>query len=359
MQPAKMEVPTMAGTTAKTITTPRLTTRVLFSGPENGIPVLFVHGNNSSATCGEEVMLALPAGYRGIAHDQRGYGAAELDKKVDGTRGMGDLADDAFVLMDTLGIDRFHVIGHSLGGAVVWRMMMDQPERLLTVTLAAPGSPYGFGGSKGPNGQLCNPDGAGSGGGIVNPAYTQAIAAGDRGTSNPQASPRVVMNSFFWKPPFKPAREEEILSALLSQHIGEQDYPGDYVASPNWPGMAPGKWGIANALSPLYAGDVSKLTRIERKPPVLWIRGADDQIVSDTSLFDFGTLGKMGIVPGWPGEDVYPSQPMVGQTRAVLEQYAAAGGSFKEVVFENCGHTPYVEKPEEFNRLFHEHVSRA
>ena len=71
-------------------------------------------------------------------------------------------------------------------------------------------------------------------------------------------------------------------------------------------------------------------------------------IVSDSSFFDFGTLGKLGYVPGWPGEEIYPPQPMVGQTRSLLEKYAAQGGSFEEVVIADTGHTPYVEKPEEF-----------
>jgi pimeloyl-ACP methyl ester carboxylesterase len=75
-------------------------------------------------------------------------------------------------------------------------------------------------------------------------------------------------------------------------------------------------------------------------------------IVSDTSFFDMGYLGKLGYVPGWPGEEVYPPQPMVGQTRYVLEQYTANGGSFEEVVITDAGHTPYVEKPEEFMSHF-------
>ena len=43
-----MTVPTLPGITAKTVTTDRLTTRVLFAGPDDGIPVLFIHGNFSS-----------------------------------------------------------------------------------------------------------------------------------------------------------------------------------------------------------------------------------------------------------------------------------------------------------------------
>jgi len=346
----------MPGITVNNITSARLTTRVLFSGADDGFPVLFLHGNASSATYWEETMLALPATYRAVAPDQRGYGDADRDKKIDATRGMGDLADDAFALLDALGIRRAHVVGHSMGGSVIWRMLTDAPERLISVTLAAPGSPYGFGGSKGADGQMCAPDGAGSGGGIVNANFTQLMAAGDRSIDNPQAAPRVVMNNFYWKPPFKAAREEDLLSSLLSEHVGAQEYPGDSVPSPHWPFVAPGKLGPANALSPLYAGDVMAIARATPKPPVLWVRGADDQIVSDTSLFDMGTLGALGVIPGYPGTDVFPSQPMVSQTRAVLEAYQANGGMFNEIVLPDTGHTPYIEQPQAFNDVFHAHL---
>jgi pimeloyl-ACP methyl ester carboxylesterase len=353
-----MSIPTISGITAKQITSARLSTRVLFSGPDDGQAVLFLHGNASSATYWEETMVALPSGYRGIAPDQRGYGGADRAVKIDATRGMGDLADDAMALLDTLGIEKAHVVGHSMGGSVIWRLLMDYPSRILTVTLACPGSPFGFGGSKGADGQPCYADGAGSGGGIVNAAFTQAIADGDRSADNPQASPRIVMNSFYWKPPFKPAREEELLSSLLSEHIGPQEYPGDSKPSANWPFAAPGIYGPANALSPIYAGDVTRLYHITPKPPILWVRGDQDQIVSDASLFDMGTLGKLGVIPGHPGEDIFPSQPMVSQTRHVLDHYQANGGHYSEVVLTDVGHTPYIEKPEDFNRHFHAHLAQ-
>lgn len=352
-----MPISTLAGITAQTITTPRLTTRILFSGPENGIPVLFIHGNASSATYWEETMLALPAGYRAIAPDQRGYGDADREKKIDATRGLADLSDDAAALLDTLGIKQAHIVGHSLGGSVIWQFLIDHANRVLTVTLAAPGSPYGFGGTKDTDGTPCYADFAGSGGGVVNPQFTQAMANGDRSSDNPQASPRIVMNSFYWKPTFKAAREEELLSSLLSEHVGEKEYPGDLTPSANWPNVAPGVWGPSNALSPKYVGDLSRLYAINPKPNILWVRGDADQIVSDQSLFDMGTLGALGAVPGWPGAEVYPPQPMVGQTRAVLDKYKAAGGQYKEVVLTDVGHTPYLEKPEEFNAAFHAHLA--
>jgi pimeloyl-ACP methyl ester carboxylesterase len=295
-----MAIPTLDGITAQTITSSRLSTRVLFAGPQDGTPVLFIHGNASSATYWEETMLSLPAGYRAIAHDQRGYGGADPTQRIDATRGMGDWSEDIRALLDHLDIDKAHVCGHSLGGSVIWRVLMDFPERILTATLVDPASPFGFGGTKGLDGAPCYDDFAGSGGGVVNPEFPRLIAAGDRSTDNPQASPRVVMNSFYWKPPFIPAREEELLSSLLSEHIGEDAYPGDFVPSENWPNVAPGVLGPINAVSPKYVKKVQHLIDASVKVPVLWVRGSDDQIVGDNSLFDFGTLGALGAVPGWP-----------------------------------------------------------
>ena len=275
------------------------------------------------------------------------------DKVIDATRGMGDWIDDLVVLLDTLGIEKVHLIGHSMGGTVVMGLVSAIPDRVLSGTLVNPGSMFGFGGSKGINGQPCYDDFAGSGGGIVNPDFPKLIAAGDRSSDNSQASPRVVMNSFYWKPPFVPEREEEFLSSLLTEKIGEDKYPGDMVPSENWPNVAPGKFGPINAISPKYVGDsVEKLIATDPKPFLLWIRGEADQIVSDNSLFDFGTLGQLELIPGWPGAEVYPPQPMVSQTRHVLEQYKVAGGDFEEIVMADTAHSPYVEKPQEFMEAF-------
>ena len=340
-------VPTLSGITSKMIDTARIQTYVLFSGPEDGTPVLFIHGNASSNTYWEELMLKLPDGFRGIAPDLRGYGDTE-DKLIDATRGAADWVDDILALLDALEIEKTHLIGHSMGGTLVFNVIATAPGRILSGTVVDPGSPYGFGGSKNIDGKPCYDDFAGSGGGIVNPDFPKLIVAGDRSSDNPQASPRVVMNSFYWKPPFKPEREEDLLSSLLTEKIGEQKYPGDFVPSENWPNVAPGKFGPINALSPKYVGEsVERFVNASTKPNILWVRGDSDMIVSDSSFFDFGTLGKLGYVPGWPGEEVYPPQPMVGQTRHILEQYQAKGGSFEEVVIAETGHSPYIEKPDD------------
>ena len=344
-------VPVLPGIISRMVATSRLHTHLL-SLRETGAPVIFLHGNASSATFWEEIMLALPDGLRGLAPDLRGYGDTE-DKLIDATRGAGDFVDDVLALMDALGIEQAHFAGHSMGGTVVMNLIAAAPQRVLSATLVNPGSPYGFGGSKGIDGAPCYEDCAGSGGGVVNAEFARLIAEGDRSSDNPQASPRVVMNSYYFKPPFTPARAEDLLSSLLTEKIGPQKYPGDFVASANWPNVAPGKWGPINAISPKYVGDsVERFVAAQPKPPVLWVRGDADLIVSDNSFFDLGTLGKLGYVPGWPGEEIYPPQPMVGQTRHVLERYVEQGGAYEEVILADTGHTPFIEKPQEFMAAF-------
>ncbi len=353
-----MTIPTLQSITSRMIDTPRLKMHALLSGPDEATPVLFVHGNASSATFWEETMLALPEGYRGVAPDLRGYGDTE-DKRVDATRGFGDWVDDLLELKEALGITSYHAVGHSLGGALLFSLVAADSKSLLSVTLVNPGSPFGFGGSKDAKGTPTFEDFAGSGGGTVNPEFARLLGGGDRSSDHP-AAPRNVMNSFYWKPPFRPEREEALLSSLLSEKTGPEKYPGDSVTSPNWPGVAPGRYGPVNALSPKYVGStVERFLAVSEKPPVLWIRGSDDQIVSDASMFDFGTLGRLGAVPGWPGAEVFPPQPMLEQTRYVLEAYKEAGGAYREVVMEGAGHTPYVEQPRVFMEHFTSHLAAS
>jgi len=183
------------------------------------------------------------------------------------------------------------------------------------------------------------------------------MAAKERATEDPSA-PRNVMRQFYFKPPFIPAREEDLLSSMLSLRVGENWYPGDSSPCEHWPGAAPGKKGIVNAFSRKYF-DASAIVDIEPKPPILWIRGADDLVVSDSAMWDIAALGAMGFVPGWPGADDCPAQPMLKQIRAVLENYRANGGSYREDVIADAGHCPYIEKPEEFNGAFHAFLGEA
>jgi pimeloyl-ACP methyl ester carboxylesterase len=348
------------GVSSREVSTPRLTTHLLERGPEEGVPVLFVHGNVASSRFFEETLAALPPHYRGLAPDLRGFGRAE-PKPVDATRGMRDLSDDLYDLMNALGHARdqkIHLVGWSLGGGVVMQYAIDYPEEVASLTLSSPIPPYGMGGTKDITGTPCWPDYAGSGGGLVNLDFVRFLEQGlgddPQDPDNP-SSPRNVMNATYFNPPFRVAREREeiLISEILRTKVGDYNYPGDRMPSPNWPKVAPGRWGIVNAFSPKYC-DLGALAEIDPRPDVLWVRGADDRTVSDTSAADFGYLGKLGMVPDWPGEEVYPPQPMVSQIRALLDEYAKGGGTYREEVFADCGHTPHIERPEDFGRVLTE-----
>ncbi|WP_113704550.1 alpha/beta fold hydrolase [Nonomuraea lactucae] len=329
------------------VTTPRLTQHVATVEGRTGEPVLFVHGNVSSSAFWLDTMAALPVGYRPLAVDLRGFGESD-PAPVDATRGLRDFSDDLLELVDELGPAGVHLVGWSLGGGIVLQALRERPSAFRSVTLVAPISPYGFGGTEGPDGRLTHPDGTGSGAGAANPEFVARLRAGDLSDESP-ASPRSVFRGAYVAGPV--AGEDRYVEAMLTTRVGESNYPGDAVTSAEWPGVTPGKHGVLNAAAPTNFR-LDDLHEIEPRPPILWIRGADDVIVSDTSLFDLAHLGALGVVPGSPGT---PAQPMLAQTRAVLDRY----GRYREAVLDACGHSPHLERPADFLRLLSGHLQEA
>ena len=149
-----------------------------------------------------------------------------------------------------------------MGGLVVWWLIADAPERLLSVTQAGPGSPFGFGGTKDARGTPTTDDYAGSGGGLLNPVLIQGVQARDRSTDDP-FSPRNALRLLVWGPDFTPEREDDLLDSMFQVKIGDRYLPGDKEISPNWPYVRPGKWGATNAMSPKYVGDLVDRSQLE------------------------------------------------------------------------------------------------
>ena len=234
---------------------------------------------------------------------------------------------------------------------------MDRPAQVASLTFIDPVSPYGFGGMH-VDGTPCYPDYAGSGGGTGNPDFAQRIANGDRSSESP-LSPRNVINSSYWAASHRePAeREDMIVDELLKSVTGDDGYPGDFTPSANWPGIAPGTRGILNALSGKYC-NWAGIVDITPKPPILWVHGSADIVVADGSAWEMGTLGKMGIIPGWPGDAVFPPQMMVTQIRNVLQRYADQGGSVQMEMFEGSGHGPVFDAAQRFSDTFFRHISK-
>lgn len=345
----------LPGIQAHDVSTPRLRARVLErpAASEAASTVLFVHGNVSSSLFYQPTMLALAPDVRALAVDLRGFGKSET-LPVDATRGLSDFADDVTSVLDALGVDAVHLVGWSMGGGVVMQLMLDAPERILSVTLESPVSPYGFGGTA-RDGSLLTPDAAGTGGGGANPDFVARLDANDT-SADEATSPRSVYRSAYVAAPDALEHEDLWVASMLTTATGPDNYPGDSTPSESWPGFAPGGRGVLNTMAPTHF-NASGIVDLAHKPPVLWVRGSADAIVSDTSFFDLNMLGQVGAIPGWPGAEVAPPQPMVSQTRDVLDRYAAQGGSYREVVFEGCGHSPHLEQHDAFVEALSAHLA--
>lgn len=339
------EIEHLDGIKSQYLNTDRLRIHYLSAGKPENQAVLFLHGNACSSTVWEEMMLAFCDNFNCIAPDLRGYGLTDRSAKIDALRGAMDWVDDLEALIYQMNISQVHLIGHSLGGWICWSAIPNLNDLIKSVTLIAPGPPFGFGGIYGRDGKPNNPDYSGSGAGVVNREFAKNLEMGLKDTDNPMFSPRAVMNRLFWKENFKVDREEAILQSMLQMHCGSDRYPGDFTKSKYWPYVAPGKFGPVNALSPKYNRIVvSDLSMSEYKPPILWLHGDEDQIISNQSLSDPGYQGKVGYRGEWPGEEVYPPQPMIDQIRYALEKY---GGEVASEVVRGVGHSPFLEKPEQ------------
>ncbi|MCY4153962.1 MAG: alpha/beta hydrolase [Gammaproteobacteria bacterium] len=326
--------------TARIISTPRITVNTLTCGDPAAEVILFIHGNLSSSVFWEQTMAVLGDDFFCVAPDLRGFGATE-PLKIDATLGLNDMAEDILALIAALKISRFHLVGHSMGGGVAMKMLLLRPDILHSVTLVNTISPYGYAGSVDEWGTPCHPDGSPGGAGYVDAEFIRRLTEGDRSKEH-ALSPRNVLERLYFRPPFVPDNIDQLVDAVLATHVGDDWYPGNAVASPFWQGLAPGERGVVNAFSARYF-DASEIASIQPKPPLLWIRGVDDLIIRNED-----ELQQEETSPG--GSNSRPAQPMLRQIRRVLEGYRSKGGVFKEQGIADAGHTPFLEKPAEFNQ---------
>jgi pimeloyl-ACP methyl ester carboxylesterase len=102
-----------------------------------GVPLLLIAGTGYPGATWHPAMLdALAARHTVLTFDHRGTGATAPSADRYSTR---LFASDAIGLLDALGLDAAHVVGHSMGGRVAQWMALDRPERVRSLILAASG----------------------------------------------------------------------------------------------------------------------------------------------------------------------------------------------------------------------------
>ncbi|MDQ0474053.1 alpha/beta fold hydrolase [Labrys wisconsinensis] len=106
--------------------------RIVGAGPRR---LLAIHGWMGDHRLFEPFLAALdPTRFTCALLDCRGYGRRRGEA---GEWTVAAIAHDALALADGLGWDRFHGLGHSMGGMAVQRLMVDSPDRLQSAVLVA------------------------------------------------------------------------------------------------------------------------------------------------------------------------------------------------------------------------------
>jgi pimeloyl-ACP methyl ester carboxylesterase len=98
-----------------------------------GEPLLCVMGLSANTMAWALQVQAFGAEHRTVIFDNRDVGRSSM---AAGDYEITDMAADTLALADHLGLDEFHLLGVSMGGAISQEVALAAPERVKTLTLA-------------------------------------------------------------------------------------------------------------------------------------------------------------------------------------------------------------------------------
>ena len=96
-----------------------ITMNVALAGPDDGPPVILLHGFPESHRTWRTLAPPLSDRLRLVMPDQRGFGDSDRPQEVE-AYSTDTLIADIFALADALEIERFALVGHDWGGAIAW-----------------------------------------------------------------------------------------------------------------------------------------------------------------------------------------------------------------------------------------------
>ena len=262
--------------------------------PGTGTPVLLIHGIGSSGDTWGDIPERLSAhGVAVVSVDLPGHGESS---RGPGDYSLGSTASILRDLLDHLGIERVHLVGHSLGGGVSMQFAYQFPERVDTMTLV-------------------------SSGGLGEETFTGLRAAS------------------------LPGSEVALKWAINARTLKGASWVGDKL----------GRIGLhPHALSPRALETVSWLGEDDRRAAFL----ATLRSVVSPRGQSVSALDKLHLMSGrriliiWGDRD-----PMIPMKHGENAHALLPGSRF--VVFPGAAHEPHVHDPDRFADLVLEHVSGA
>jgi pimeloyl-ACP methyl ester carboxylesterase len=101
---------------------------------DSGEPLVLVHGYTGDITDWRYQIPEFSRTQRVLIMDLRGHGRSEVSKDRS-SYAVEQMASDVEALIDHVGLERYHLLGHSMGGAIVQEIALRGPQRLLSLTL--------------------------------------------------------------------------------------------------------------------------------------------------------------------------------------------------------------------------------
>lgn len=98
-----------------------------------GVPLILLHGHGNEAHLWDDFVPKITDHYRVLALDQRGHGDSDWDPE--GRYDAEHMAKDLEAVLDAFEIDRFVLVGFSMGGRVSMQFASQYPERLAGLVL--------------------------------------------------------------------------------------------------------------------------------------------------------------------------------------------------------------------------------
>jgi aminoacrylate hydrolase len=105
---------------------------IYYESHGSGAPLLLVPGLGGTGNYWQPQIADFSKHFRVIIHDHRGTGQST---RSDTTYSVDQMTRDLIRLMDAIGIDRAHLVGHSTGGAIGQTMGIEHPDRLISLVL--------------------------------------------------------------------------------------------------------------------------------------------------------------------------------------------------------------------------------
>lgn len=180
---------------------------------DSGAPLVLVHGYTGDVGDWSDQIPEFSKTHRVLVMDHRGHGDSEGPPDRS-TYTIPQMADDIVAIVDHVGFESYHLIGHSMGGAVSQEIALRGAARLITLTLFGTGTDFKIG---------------------ANPAVVKYMEARNKLADEQGMSAVAAMSSVFPSPPHVPAGRRDYEKARTLR-MSPHGLAGGWNALVNWEG---------------------------------------------------------------------------------------------------------------------------